>query len=373
METVQQKGEVGGTLGRNTVVLETGIFGNFVIGLPFETKRRIGYDSIESDRLDGVAVFEHGPVVGEGITVEYLELRVVQAVEQHVHTGQVEGSDLLFLSINLADLAAVLFHLVVHVEKQGTRAACKVQYAGELFFVAGGRVLAVERDDAGEDSADLLRSVELASLFATARCELTDEILVSIAEDITTLIKFDQLLFQLGDDIAHHLVPRRAVLAKFLAIEVDLGKEAFEGALEGFFLYVAETVLEFGQKGIVLGAGQLVDCAPKVLGLDDIVRTLEHHILELRDVRSVLFIPNVKGFVFGQVASQFQACSRFVSGTDIAVEEEREHIVAEVVGRHSSTKDVGHVPKGPEKLLTLLLGQLGIRCFFHFVFCFGLY
>ena len=58
--------------------------------------------------------------------------------------------------------------------------------------MAGGRVLAVQRYDAGEDGAHLLRGVEFASLLAAAGGELADEVLIGISQDVTPLVEFDE-------------------------------------------------------------------------------------------------------------------------------------------------------------------------------------
>ena len=97
---------------------------------------------------------------------------------------------------------------------------------------------------------------------------------------------------------------------------------------------MTKAVLELCQEAVVLGARQFVYCTPEVLGLDDVVRAFEHHILKLNHICLILRVPFVEGFLYGQVTPQLKPGSRFIAGTDVAVKEQREHVVAEIVRSH---------------------------------------
>ena len=82
------------------------------------------------------------------------------------------------------------------------RAAGEVHHAGELLPLAGLRLLAVERDDRGEDVRDPLRRVELTGLLARASGELADQVLIGVAEGVAVRGELREALGYLGDDRA---------------------------------------------------------------------------------------------------------------------------------------------------------------------------
>ena len=53
-----------------------------------------------------------------------------------------------------------------------------------MFLAPRRRVLAVERDNAGQDAGNLLRRIKLACLFARTGGELADQVFVCIAQRI---------------------------------------------------------------------------------------------------------------------------------------------------------------------------------------------
>ena len=169
-------------LGASAVVLEPHVLAHRLGRLPAVAERRVGDDGVELRLLRGVRLAQHVPVVGQRVAVVDLELRVLHPVQQHVHAREVVGGDVLFLPVDLAD--AVRPHALAHVQQQRAGAAGEVEHAVQPSSLAGRRLLAVERDDGGEDVGDLLRRVELARLLARAGRELADQVLVGIAQRV---------------------------------------------------------------------------------------------------------------------------------------------------------------------------------------------
>ena len=58
-------------------------------------------------------------------------------MKQHIHTGQVEGGDFFFLTIDFANLAAMNSHLTVDVKQQRARTAGDVEHVAQFFFDTG--------------------------------------------------------------------------------------------------------------------------------------------------------------------------------------------------------------------------------------------
>ncbi len=366
VEAVEQEGEVSGALRRYAVVGEAWVARGLVVGFPAEAEGRVGHDGIKEHGVGGVLLAEQVPVVGEGVAVEDFKLRVAEAMQQHVHAGEVEGGHFLFLTVNLANLAAVEAHLPVDVEQQRSRTAGEVEDSFQLFLVARCGVLAVEGDDAREDGADGLRRVELAGFLAAAGGKLADEVFVGVAQHVGFVVEGLQVLVELGDDAAHHRVAAVVVLAEFLALQVDFGEQPLEGAFERVFLDVLEALGEALQKVFVLGAGQFVDGAPEVLRPDDEMDAVAHHLFEFLDVVVGGFgVPLFEGHVVGQVVAEFEADAVFVAAAEVAEEEQRQHVVAEVVGGHGATERVGHVPKGLEQLFFFLFFHISFSLCIH--------
>jgi hypothetical protein len=135
-----------------------------------------------------------------------------------------------FLSANLAD--AVRPHAPAHVEQQRAGAAGEVQYAVEVLALAGIGGLAVEGDDGGEDVGNLLRGIELARLLAGTGGKLAYQVFVGIAQGIDVGGEFRQPFGDLRDDGAELGVAVFIFAAELVRAEIDLGKQAVEGALE---------------------------------------------------------------------------------------------------------------------------------------------
>lgn len=174
VQPVQQKREVGRALRRHAVVLEAHVLAHRLARLPAVAERRIGHNRVELRLHPGVRLAQHVPVVSERVTVVDLELRVLHPVQQHVHARQVVGRDILFHAEDLADGPARVLHAMAHVKQERPRPAGEIEHAFQLAAHACFRLLAVERDDGGQDAGDLLRRVELARFLARAGGELVD-------------------------------------------------------------------------------------------------------------------------------------------------------------------------------------------------------
>jgi hypothetical protein len=134
-----------------------------------------------------------------------LKLGVLHPVQQHVHARQVVGGDVLLLPVDFADavIAPICWRTLSSSEPEPQ---AKSSTLFSLLLFAGGRFLAVERDDAREDGRDRLRGVELAGLFAGTGGKLADQVFVGVAEDIAVGGELRDSLGDLGDDGAELFV-----------------------------------------------------------------------------------------------------------------------------------------------------------------------
>jgi hypothetical protein len=132
--------------------------------------------------------------------VEDLEFRALHPVQQHVHTRKVVGGDVLFLAKDFADGAACMRHLFAHVQQQRARAAGEVHHALQPFLGASFRLLAVQRDDGGQDVGNLLRGIKLARLLARPGGELADQVFIGIAQRVDVRGELRQTFSDLLDD-----------------------------------------------------------------------------------------------------------------------------------------------------------------------------
>jgi hypothetical protein len=155
-------------------------------------------------------------------------------------------------------------HALAHVQQQRAGAAGEVEHAGQAFFLAGGGFLAIEGDDDGEDVGNLLRGVELTRLLAGTGGKLADQVFVGIAQRVDVGGEVRQPFGNFRDDAAERGIAVFVLAAEFVRAEVNLRKQAVEGALEGFVFNVFETRLQRVEQFAILGAGQVGDAVPQV-------------------------------------------------------------------------------------------------------------
>ena len=145
--------------------------------------------------------------------------------------------------------------------------------------------------------------------------------------------------------------------------QINLGEQSLEGALKGVVLDVFETRLQGVEQLPVLPPGHVGDAGPEVFRLDDVMHLAPHLLFKLDDIVGVVRIPKGErhaaaiDFQLGIVRSQFALDRRLVVVRQVAQEQERQHVVAEIVGVHRATQLVGDVPEGFAQLGLVLVGH----------------
>ncbi len=226
--------------------------------------------------------------------------------------------------------------------------------------------LAVEGHDRRKDVGDPLRRVELASLLARSCGELANQVLVGIAERVTVGGELRQPLGDLSDDCAELGVSVGIGLAELLRAEIDLREKPGEGALERFVFDVLEAGLECVEQFAILRAGHVGDAGPEVRGLDDVMSLEPHLLFKRRHIAGILFVPNRQrgpSTVAHSVRVRIVSPEFFLRGLlvvvrEVAKEQEREHVVAEVVRIHRPSELVSDVPQSLAELLLLLVSHV---------------
>ena len=359
MEAVEQEGEVRSGARREAVVLEAHVCGEVSRRVPAVAEGRVRHYGVEVRHLGRIGLAQHVPVIDQGVTVEDGEGPVAHAMQEHVHAGEVVGGDVFFLPVDHAD--AVRPHAPAHVEQERAGAAGEIQHVLQAVPLACGRVLAVERDDAGEDGGNLLRRVELPGFLARACGELADEVFIGIAQSVRIRGKGGQLLGQPRDDLAGEEVALALVLPQLVGGEIDFGEQAPEGIFKGFLLDMPKALAQGLQQVVALGAGQLRYMAPEIVGVNDIVQAAAQELFKLRHIVGVGFVPclerGTSGSGFGPVRPKFLPRRSLVGVRQIAQEKEGKHIVAEVVRVHGAAQLVGNGPEGRAQLFLRLFGH----------------
>lgn len=359
MEAVEQEGEVRSGARREAVVFEAHIGGKVSRRVPAVAEGRVRHHGVEVRHLGRVCLAQHVPVIGQGIAVEDGESPVAHAMQEHVHAGEVVGGYVFLLSVNHAD--AVRPHAPAHVEQERAGAAGEVQHVLQAVPLARGRVLAVERDDAGKDGGNLLRRIELPGFLAGARGELADEVFIGVAQGVRIRGKGRQLLGQPRDDLAGEEVALALVFPELVGGKIDFGEQAPEGIFKRFLLDMPEALAQGLQQVVALGAGQLRYMAPEIIGVDDIVQAAAQELFKLRHIVGVGLVPSLERGKprgrFRPVRPKFLPRRGLVGVRQVAQEEEGEHIVAEVIRVHGAAQLVRDGPKGRAQLFLRLFGH----------------
>ena len=136
-------------------------------------ERRVGDHPVEPPQLTTAGVSG----VGERVVVE--EIRVPDAVQQHVHLRDRPGGAVVLLpgEVKVGGIAAVVGHVVAGVDQHAARTRARI-VDGHAFFGV---------DEAHHQLHDRAGRVELAALLAGRVGKVTDQILVGGAEQVRKL------------------------------------------------------------------------------------------------------------------------------------------------------------------------------------------
>ncbi len=193
--------------------------------------------------------------------------------------------------------------------------------------------------------------VEFASFLSGARGKLANQVFIGIAQRIDICGELSQPFGDLLDDRAELGIAIGIGAPEFIGRKIDFGKQAVEGALEGFVFDVLEAGLEGVEQFAVLGASHVGDAGPEVVWLDDVMDLAAHLFLEIDDVARVVGIPEreghaaVIGLNFGVILAEFLLCGGLVVVREVPQEKEGEHVIAEVIRVHGAAELIGDVPE----------------------------
>lgn len=115
MQPVQEKCKIGSRFWSYTIVLEAEVLGCFFFWCPFEAKGRISDDGIELRLVCRIRIIQEWPFVGERISMKDLELRVLDSVQNHIHTSQVVCGNIQLLPVDTTD---TIPHLLADIEQK---------------------------------------------------------------------------------------------------------------------------------------------------------------------------------------------------------------------------------------------------------------
>ena len=149
-----------------------------------------------------------------------LKFSIFQAMKQHIHAGEVVGSDIFLLPIDLAN--TVWPELFAHIDKQRTGPAGKIKHISQFALFSCAGVLAVKRDNTGKNGGDWLRSIELAGFFSGAGSKLADQIFIGVTQKVRFVWKFRKTLCNFHNYGAQQIVSLEIGFPKFIRIQVHL-------------------------------------------------------------------------------------------------------------------------------------------------------
>ena len=130
---------------------------------------------------------------------------------------------------------------------------------------------------------------------------------------------------------------------------------------DSFSMYLKPACRVFEQFA-VLGAGHIGDAGPEVFRLDDVMRLAAHLLFERRRhrrdcsrTRPTAGTRLADRLGIGVVPPQFLLRRRLVIVREVAQEQERQHVVAEIVRVHRAAQLVGDGPEGLAQLFLVLV------------------
>lgn len=223
--------------------------------------------------------------------------------------------------------------------------------------------MAVERDNAGENGREGLRGVELHVLLARACGKLSDQVFVGVTKHVPGGGELRDALGNLGDDDAERFVALGGCGSVLFEAEVDLGKKTLAAAGEGFVLDVLKAAFQGLPQLGVLGACALVDAAPEIIGVDDVMNLAAYLFLQFRHIGDVVSVPDGQrcAAVFAGhcevVRPELLLHGGLVVVGEVAQEQERQHVVEGVFGVHCAVQVVVDAPEGFAELVELFLGH----------------
>ena len=323
--------------GKTGVVDESGIVGAYPFG---------GIWRVRDNGIEWLLV----PVIRleKGVAVAYIEVGIVDVVEEHVDAAEVVGGDVQLLPEEA-------FLHIVFAENLGKLEQQRAGTAGRVIHLVD--ILATVAHDARKQFAHLLGSVVFTATLAGIGGIHSHEVLVGIAEDIdlvVLVVPFEVDIANIVEDFGELLIALIHRVAKFVGIHIDVGKKPLEVAfalgadsrrLDGFE-HIVEGNIEVG---IVLGT--LAHIAEQ-LRREDKETFLVHQlrasrlgflvgevgIVEALDTRLGLESIHIIGDIFGYKA----------------VEKDTENVTLEIPAIYRVAKVFGSSPNSLEKFLFLL-------------------
>src|SRR5690606_5529652 len=156
--------------------------------------------------------------------VAALNPRLVEAVEEHVHLGEGPGRTVQLLAEegDVPHPAGAFGHHLAGADEERAGAAAGV----------ADPLPRLRRKDPGEESRDLWRGVELATLLPRVAREVLDQELVGVAKDILVLevrgAKVEARVSEVFEEVLEPGVPLLRLPERRLAVEVDRPEDALE-------------------------------------------------------------------------------------------------------------------------------------------------
>ena len=152
-------------------------------------------------------------------------------------------------------------------------------------------------------------------------------------------------------------------LAELFRVQVDFREQAAKSADKEFVLDVIKAFLQGMQQLLILRARHFRDCCPEVLRLDHIMRLEPHLLFKISNIVWVGVIPALQRRGVGLTLLVRIIRSRFFPGSDLVVvrqvaqEQERQHVIVEVIRVHCAAQLVGNASEGRAQLFLVLFGH----------------
>ncbi len=192
---------------------------------------------------------------------------------------------------------------------------------------------------------------------------MADQVFIGIAQHIAVIAELRDLRGDGADDLAQLGIAFDRRPAEFFRVQIDFGEQAIEGAGKGLVFDVTETALQGLQQFIVLCARHLRDAAPEISRVDDVVRLAPHLRLEVGHIVGIVRVPHRQRralIVIRQlrvIRPQLASCRRLEVIRQVAQKQERQHVIAEIVGVHGAAQLIRNAPEGLAEVAALVFGH----------------